>query len=321
MTHDEALEFVPYYEGALEAHIDELDVVIGHHGNLVAFAVSRVCGATSTPYVIFLHGTGIEPRHDGGYDDQLWDEISAAVEGAAGLIVTTDYVRDSLAGPLFEAPVERYLVLPCGIDLQEFHPDRNEGAAERFGLTHPYVICPGALTAVKGPQNVVAASRAYGDLAPTVFIGAGELESRLRDDLDDRGELLGFVSSADKADLICNAALLVAAPEKKEHFGIIYAEALAGGTPCVAYEGGGVDSIVTPDVGTLTARTPGALGRAVRALLSDTPRRDRMAAEARVRAQDRFDAENLTSILDEWLHGFVDGSTAVDSTTGIGRST
>ena len=75
--------------------------------------------------------------------------------------------------------------------------------------------------------------------------------------LGDRGKLLGFVSAEDKAALINNATCLTAAPEKKEHFGIIYAETLAAGTPCVAYGGGGVDSIVTPDVGvSLEVRTP-----------------------------------------------------------------
>ena len=58
---------------------------------------------------------------------------------------------------------------------------------------------------------------------------------------------MGFVPTEDKTRLINAATLLTAAPEKKEHFGIIYAEALAGGTPPVTYTGGGVPSIVTPD--------------------------------------------------------------------------
>ena len=71
---------------------------------------------------------------------------------------------------------------------------------------------------------------------PTIFIGAGELQTELENaSSKERGRFLGFVSAEDKAELINGATLLVAAPEKKEHFGIIYAEALAGGTPCVAY--------------------------------------------------------------------------------------
>jgi len=301
MTYDEALGFLPSYEQALEAVAAGLDIVIGHHANLAALATARVCGRHGKPYVLFLHGTGIEPRHHGGYDDRLWAEISRAIEKADGLLVTTDYVRDELVLPLVDVPEDRFLVLPCGIDLDEFHPARAGDAASRFDLPERYVICPGALTSSKGPQNVVAASREYAELAPTVFIGAGELQGELERDLGDRGRFLGFVSTEDKAQLINGATLLVAAPEKKEHFGIIYAEALAGGTPCVAYEGGGVHSIVTPDVGILSSRDPAVLGRAVRDLLTDEARRGEMALRARRRAQKLFDGTRLAERLEAWL--------------------
>lgn len=305
MTSDEALAFVPYYERALEVAAAGVDLVIGHHANLVALATARFARRRRRPFVLFLHGTGIEPRHHGGYDDRVWAEIEQAIRSADGILVTTDYVRDELVRPVVDVPVDRFLVLPCGIDLEEFHPDRAGAAARRFGLPERYVICPGALTSSKGPQNVVAASERYADLAPTVFIGAGGLQAELERELGDRGRFLGFVSAADKAALINGATLLVAAPEKKEHFGIIYAEALAGGTPCVAYEGGGVDSIVTPEVGTLTPRDPEALGEATRELLGDAPRRGRMAERARRRAEERFDTVRLAADLEGWLEGLV----------------
>ena len=72
--------------------------------------------------------------------------------------------------------------------------------------------------------------------------------------------------------MIRSASILCAAPEKKEHFGIIYAEALAAGTPPVAYSGGGVSSVVSPESGMLTERNSAALGNAVRGLLEDPER-------------------------------------------------
>ncbi|NNM05371.1 MAG: glycosyltransferase family 4 protein, partial [Gemmatimonadetes bacterium] len=242
MGFEEAIAFVPSYERALERVIDGVDVVMGHHANLAAVAVANVCRRMGKPFVLFLHGTGIEPRHHGGYDDGVWAQIEGAIRAAEGLLVTTEYVRDSLVRPMVDVGLDRFLVLPCGVDLEEFHPGLGGDAAERFNLPDRYVICPGALTRVKGPQNVVSASKVYADRAHTVFIGAGEMREELEAELGDRGRFLGFVSAEDKAGLINSATLLVAAPEKKEHFGIIYAEALAGGTPCVAYKGGGVAS-------------------------------------------------------------------------------
>ncbi|MBT8335909.1 MAG: glycosyltransferase family 4 protein [Gemmatimonadetes bacterium] len=305
MDHEEASALVVHYEEVLAAHIDDLDVVIAHHGNLVALAARRVCTRAGKPFALFLHGTGVEPRHSGGYDDGLWAEIAEAIRHADGLLVTTEYVRDFLVRPLVDVEKERFLILPCGIDLDEFHPGRDDGVAARYDLPARYVICPGALTHSKGPQNVVAAAREYADLAYTVLIGDGELRPQLENDLADRGRCLGFVPAADKAFLINGATLLVAAPVKKEHFGIIYAEALSGGTPCVAYEGGGVDSIVTPDVGVLTQRDPEALGRGVRRLLEDDRKRESMEVNARRRAEERFDAVELGAQLEDWLAGLV----------------
>ena len=138
-------------------------------------------------------------------------------------------------------------------------------------------------------------------MAPTIFIGDGELREELEAKLGDRGRFLGFVSAEDKAKLINAATLLVAAPEKKEHFGIIYAEALCGGTPTVAYEGGGVSSIVTPKTGVLTERNVVELGQAARALLGNAEQYAMMTKASRTRAETHFSYTMLGARLEKWL--------------------
>jgi len=301
MSFDEAMAYTARYEAALESVVDDVDIVIGHHANLCAIATARVAQRHSKPYVLFLHGTGIEPRHTGGYDDDVWAEIESAIVHASGLLTTTRYVRDELVRSLVAVPEERFLILPCGVDLEEFHPDRAGDMAARYDLPLRYVICPGALVAAKGPQNVVAASVHYASIAPTIFIGDGELRAELTQELGERGRFLGFVSSEDKAKLINGATILAAAPEKKEHFGIIYVEALAGGTVPVAYEGGGVASIITKEVGVLTNRDPVALGNAVAGLLKDDDRRKDMALAGRARAEAKYHYPTLVNDLVSWL--------------------
>jgi len=186
MSGDEAAAYLPAYEQALAAVAGELDVFIGHHANLSAVATHRVAERHGKPYVLFLHGTGIEPRHHGGYADLIWESIEAAIRHAAGVLVTTEYVRDELVRPLIDLPEERFLVLPCGVDLEDFHPDRSAGIREKYDLPETYVLCPGALTRLKGPQNVVEASRAHADLAPTIFIGDGDIRGELERALVER---------------------------------------------------------------------------------------------------------------------------------------
>ncbi len=301
MTYEEAIEYLPSYESALESIIRDVDIVIGHHANISAVATCNVAQRHAKPYVLFLHGTGIEPRHQGLYDDQVWDLIQSAIENANGFIVTTEYVRDHLVRKLIDIPLDRFIVLPCGVDLEEFNPDNTDGISQKYELPETYVICPGALTFTKGPQNVVTASVYYADLGPTIFIGDGELREELEAKMGHRGRFLGFVSAEDKAKLINAATLLVAAPEKKEHFGIIYVEGLAGGTPIVAYKGGGVSSIVTPETGVLTERSPAELGQTVHSLLRNTEQRTMMAKAGRARAETLFSYSTLGARLEEWL--------------------
>ncbi len=301
MGAEEALAYVPAYVQALESVIDDVDVIYAHHANLTAIAAHDVARRHGKPFVLFVHGTGIEPRHHGGFDDAVWKLIQEAIEAAAGILVTTEYVRDELVRPIVDQPRERFLVMPCGVDIAEFHPENTADIAAKYDLPETYVICPGALTQSKGPQNVVAASQGYSGAALTVFIGDGDQREELEQLAGDRARFLGFVSSEDKARLINRARLLVAAPEKKEHFGIIYAEALAGGTPPVAFDGGGVASIVTPDVGVLTAREPHALGNAIAELLDAPDRWQEMSIAGRKRAEDRFAYPAIVDRLENWL--------------------
>jgi len=301
MSYETAAPYLNDYTSALARVMGDVDIVMGHHANLSAIATAEAARNAGKPYVLFLHGTGIEPRHEGLYDDRIWAMIRSAIEDASGILVTTDYVRDELILPMVDLPHDRFLVLPCGVDLEEFGPTQGGNIREKYDLPEMYVICPGALTRSKGPQNVVRACAEYADLAPTIFIGDGELREDIESDLAQRGKLLGFVSAEDKAALISAAPVLTAAPEKKEHFGIIYAEALAAGTVPVAYEGGGVASIITPETGVLTSRDPAELGRAIRDLLMDPDRRATMALAGRRRAEEHFSWQRIGRRLEDWL--------------------
>ena len=301
MSYQRVMSYLRDYERALESIINDVDIVLGHHASISAIATANTARRAGKPYVLFIHGTGIEPRHAGKYDDRVWSMIQEAIEDANGILVTTEYVRDQLVRSLIDIPEARFLVLPCGIDLDIFRPGRNADIARKYELPETYVICPGALTTSKGPQNVVEATLEYSDIAPTIFIGDGDLRQQIEVALNDRGRLLGFVSSEDKAALINAASVLTAAPEKKEHFGIIYAEGLAAGTPSVAYEGGGVSSIITDQTGVLTKRDPKSLGCAIRALLTDPDTLGVMARAARMRAEKSFSWLKLGRRLEDWL--------------------
>ena len=71
----------------------------------------------------------------------------------------------------------------------------------------------------------------------------------------------------------------------------------------VAYEGGGVDSIVNPETGLLTSRDAQTLGQSTRTLLENPPQRAAMAEEGGKRAVALFSQEMLGEVLEKWLLG------------------
>ena len=73
--------------------------------------------------------------------------------------MTTEYVRDSLLWSLVDVPDDRILILPCGVDVDEYRPEADAEVLERYGVPERFVICPGAVTELKGTPNVVAATR------------------------------------------------------------------------------------------------------------------------------------------------------------------
>jgi glycosyltransferase involved in cell wall biosynthesis len=297
--------FIGDFDAALRSLAPAPDFIIAHHANITAVAGQRAAEHIGIPYVLFVHGTGIEPRHHGGYADEIWDQIAEAMWEANGIIVTTEYVRDELVRPIVDLPLDRFQIIPGGVDLDAYRPGTGDEVRLRYELPESYVISPGALTELKGPQNVVAASKEYADLAPTIFLGDGDLRESLETEMGDRGRFLGYVPEADKEALISAATMLVAAPEKLEHFGMVYAEALAAGTVPIAYDGGGVGAIVNPEVGVLTERRPQALGAAVRMLLEQPDRRAIMAGAGRIRAESRFDERALGDQLVDWVENIV----------------
>ena len=81
---------------------------------------------------------GTNPKGSMG---RVWAEVESSIDSANGVLFTTDYVRDALVRKIIDLPLDRFLVLPCGVDLDEFHPDRAGEAAARHALDEPYVFC------------------------------------------------------------------------------------------------------------------------------------------------------------------------------------
>ncbi|MFQ5525934.1 MAG: glycosyltransferase [Thermoanaerobaculia bacterium] len=194
------------------------DVVImegGLVGGWIARLVRRFRGAA---FVDIAHG--LSPKWEGAFARNRPDRT---------VVFTRSFAEDlEVLAP--RATIE---VIPHGIDLDFFHPEASQASIE---LERPICLCVGHVDGHKQVEQALEAVAGL-DRGSLVVLGEGPNAARL-DRLGvarlgaerylrrqvDRSELPGWYATADCFTL----------PSRSEAFGLVYVEALACNTPCVA---------------------------------------------------------------------------------------
>jgi glycosyltransferase involved in cell wall biosynthesis len=202
-----------------------------------------------------------------------------------------------------------------GVDLKRFSPRQPpSGLRQAVGLPQqgPVIVSVGRFVAYKGYDHLLEAARLLKPECPDVqwvIVGDGELRGALEAQCRQLGltrhvHFLGWRD--DLPDLLSLADLFVS-PAVGEHFGRVLIEAMAMGKPVIATASGGVPEIVLDgETGMLVVpASPAALAEAVRALLADPAKRQRLGHAGRMRAETEFSltrhAEAIESVYRECL--------------------
>lgn len=215
---------------------------------------------------------------------------------ADAVIVPSNATRVDVLERL-RVPEDRVHVVPEAVDPSFAPPERSEArriARERCLVDAPYVLYVGQFDPRKNMPALLRAFRAAAERDRSLHLvvaGAlGKLAPHLWSALDESGVArervvaTGYVDDATLAALYAGAEVLLH-PALLEGFGLTPLEAMAAGTPVVAFEAPGVDEVVA-DAGVLVpVGDADALGEALVALLDDPDRRARLAARGRDRAR------------------------------------
>jgi type III pantothenate kinase len=282
------------------------DVVHAHFW-MSAHAAIPAARAFGIPVAQTFHALGVvKRRYQGAMDTSPPERLEIEreiVRGADRIVATcTDEVFELVR---LGATGDRVTVIPCGVDLERFHPD---GPAEPRVEGVRRIVCVTRLVQRKGVGNIVSALAKVPDTELVVAGGPERTElphhaeaQRLRrlaeeEGVADRLVLRGRVSRDDLPALLRSADALVTVPWY-EPFGIVPLEAMACGVPVVASAVGGmIDTVVDGVTGVhVPPRDPERLADALNALLGDPARRAECARGGASRARRLYDWERVAT--------------------------
>jgi alpha-maltose-1-phosphate synthase len=304
---------------AMLEDLDGIDLVHSHTWyTSLAGHLARLAGGI--PHVATTHS--LEPLRPwkaeqlgaGGYALSSFCERTG-LENADAVIAVSAAMREDVLACYPKIDPDRVVVIPNGIDPEEYAPDPETDVLTRHGVDPgaPYVLFVGRITRQKGLTHLLAAARAFlPETQLVVCAGAPDTEELAREvsaavaDLA-RGRggvrwIRQMLPRHEAVQLMTHAAVFCC-PSMYEPFGIVNLEAMACRAPVVATATGGIPEVVEDGVtGLLVPFTPNAdrtaprdpegfaadLADRINVLLADPDRARAMGRAGRERVLERF---------------------------------
>lgn len=243
------------------------------------------------------------------------------------IVAATPLDKEQMLG-LYEADAAKISVIPCGVDLDMFHPIPRQEAKAHLGgpiADRKMILFVGRLDPVKGLDTLLEAicelaHRSHdtaGHVCLAVIGGDAESASEAMNNADclddlkarfDLSDLVVFLGSRaqDTLAYYYSAAEACVMPSRYESFGMVALEAMACGTPVIASRVGGLMFTVQDGVtGFLVPEgDPKALAAKLELILADPALRDRLGQQALIAARSftwESVAERVAALYDRVL--------------------
>ena len=209
---------------------------------------------------------------------------------ADAVIAVSTTIGADLAARVPELDPARIRIIPNPVDIPGL---RTRAAGLTPPMAGPYALYLGKLAPNKGTSHLVRVAEMADLDWPLVVAGDGPERDMIaaaaaRSSRDIR--MIGWLDQRGATAWLAHASMLIFTSRGPESLSRVLIEAGALGVPIAAINTGGTPDIIAHGETGLLAETPEDLARAVRRLRHDEPLRRRLAAAARLRMDERFDA-------------------------------
>ncbi|PSO43384.1 hypothetical protein BRC19_00780 [Candidatus Saccharibacteria bacterium QS_5_54_17] len=214
----------------------------------IAVAASYFTGAK---IIITIHGGDIFSFHG-----KIMRSIKRWVLKKADEVVVNSSATLEAAKSIYGA--REYRVIPMGLDYQHFNKAADtETIRKRHGLDGFTILFVGRLVKIKGVEYLLESLKLLWDENhhfKALIVGEGPKREKLHDyvvnnGMEDAVEFVGWVDSAEipvyyqAADVFVGPSI-ISQEGRPEALGLVFAEALASGTPVIATDTGGIKDII-----------------------------------------------------------------------------
>ncbi len=296
-------EFVAGVQAFAQGKGLQYDLIHSHYwmSGVAAGELKQVWG---TPVIHMFHTLGLMKQRVARSGEQVEGEYRLAGERKtlrlAEKIVAATPAELAQLQWLYQADLNKIVVIPPGVDLSRFYPIPADEAKEFIGVPpcERVLLFVGRIEPLKGLDvliQAIALMRVQGIHVCLTVIGGDpqppadqhdEEMSRLQAMREQYGltDLVTFLGkrSQDTLPYYYSAAEVVVVPSHYESFGMVALEAMACGTPVVASQVGGLAFLIQDGVTgfTVPADDPQALAERLSALLCDEALRQRTGQQA-----------------------------------------
>ncbi len=274
--------------------------------------------AWDVPHVIMFHTLGeAKNRHHPSENEPAYriDGERLVAQNVDRVVCAGEGEKEMLTS-LYGVPAHRIVVVPCGVDIDEFQPLDRARVRVELGLEgeQPIVLFVGRIEPLKGIDVLLRAVAQIESSFRLLVVGGDSKDAGRKRELTALASRLGvraqvsFLDAVphDRLPLYYNAADICVVPSYYESFGLVAVEAMACGVPVVASRVGGLkETVQDGQTGYLVPwHCPEPFAERLEMLLSNESLRRSLGREARI-ASERFRWTEVAARVEDVYHDLV----------------